>query len=69
MYYLKRASEGTLSRWFRLHLQSLALGSRGLCPDLCVIHKKDLCPSSGDINRLMMMMMYIIPELYKHLCA
>jgi hypothetical protein len=24
---------------------------------LCVIHKEDLCPSSGDINRLMMMMM------------
>jgi hypothetical protein len=24
---------------------------------LCVIHKEDLCPSSGDINRLMIMMM------------
>jgi hypothetical protein len=24
---------------------------------LCVIHKEGLCPSSGDINRLMMMMM------------
>jgi hypothetical protein len=23
---------------------------------LCVIHKKGLCPSSGDIHRLMMMM-------------
>jgi hypothetical protein len=23
---------------------------------LCVIHKEGLCPSSGDINRLMMMM-------------
>jgi hypothetical protein len=22
---------------------------------LCVIHKEGLCPSSGDINRLMMM--------------
>jgi hypothetical protein len=22
---------------------------------LCIIHKKGLCPSSGDINRLMMM--------------
>jgi hypothetical protein len=26
---------------------------------LCVIHKEGLCPSSGDINRLMMMMMMI----------
>jgi hypothetical protein len=24
---------------------------------LCVIHKEGLCPSSGDINRLMVMMM------------
>jgi hypothetical protein len=36
-----------------------ALGPRGgLWPVLlmCVIHKEGLCPSSGDINRLMMMM-------------
>jgi hypothetical protein len=35
-----------------------ALGLRGgYRPfSLCVIHKKGLCPSSGDINRLMMMM-------------
>jgi hypothetical protein len=26
---------------------------------LCVIHKDGLCPSSGDINRLTMMMMNI----------
>jgi hypothetical protein len=26
---------------------------------LCVIHKKGLCPSSGGINKLMMMMMMI----------
>jgi hypothetical protein len=26
---------------------------------LCVIHKEGLCPSSGDLNRLMMMMMII----------
>jgi hypothetical protein len=34
-----------------------ALGLRGgLWPVLlCVIHKEGLCPSSGDINRLMMM--------------
>jgi hypothetical protein len=25
---------------------------------MCVIHKEGLCPSSGDINRLMMMMIY-----------
>jgi hypothetical protein len=24
---------------------------------MCVIHKESLCPSSGDINRLMMMML------------
>jgi hypothetical protein len=34
---------------------------------LCVIHKEGLCPSSGDINRLMMMMIHtyhsrFIPE-------
>jgi hypothetical protein len=36
-----------------------ALGPRGgLGPfSLCVIHKEGLCTSSGDINRLMMMMM------------
>jgi hypothetical protein len=34
------------------------LGQRGgLWPfSLCVIHKEGLCPCSGDINRLMMMM-------------
>jgi hypothetical protein len=31
------------------------VGGYGLF-SLCVIHKEDLCPSSGDINRLMMMM-------------
>jgi hypothetical protein len=38
-----------------------ALGLRGgLWPvSLCVIHKKGLFPSNGDINRLMMMMMMI----------
>jgi hypothetical protein len=57
-----RASEGTLSRWFRLHLQSLAPTNQhrarvvGYSPfSLCVIHKEGLCSSSGDINRLMMM--------------
>jgi hypothetical protein len=65
MYYVKllRASEGTLSRWSRLHLQSLAFTNPhwagvvgyGLFP-LCVIHKEGLCPTSEDINRLMMMM-------------
>jgi hypothetical protein len=57
---LLRASEGTLSRWFRLHLQSLAptdphwVRVEAYGPfSLCVIHKE----GSGDINRLMMMMM------------
>jgi hypothetical protein len=58
---LLRASEGTLSRWSRLHLQSLAPTNPhwarvvGYDPfSLWVIHKKGLCPSSGDINRMMM---------------
>jgi hypothetical protein len=63
IYYLEllRASEGTFSRWSRLHSQSLAptnphwacVVGYGPC-SLCVIHKEGLCPSSGDINRLMM---------------
>jgi hypothetical protein len=65
IYYLKllRASEGTLSRWFRLHLESIAptnthwarVVGYGLF-SLCVIYTEGLCPSSGDINWLMMMM-------------
>jgi hypothetical protein len=61
---LLRASEGTLSHWSRLHLQSLAPANPhwarvvGYGPfSLWVIHKEDLCSSSRDINRLMMMMM------------
>jgi hypothetical protein len=61
---LLRASEGTLSRWSRLHLQSLTPTNPhwarvvGYGPfSLWVIHKEGLCPSSGDINRLMMMSM------------
>jgi hypothetical protein len=66
IYYLEllRASEGTLSRWSRLHLQSLAPTNPywarvvGYGPfSLWLIHNEGLCPSSGDINRLMMMMM------------
>jgi hypothetical protein len=64
IHYLEllRASEGTLSRWSRLHLQSLAPTNPhwarvvGYGPfSLWVIHKEGLCPSSGDINWLMMM--------------
>jgi hypothetical protein len=61
---LLRASEGTLSRWSRLHLQSLAPTNPhwarvvGYGPfSICVIHKEGLCPSNGDNNRLMMMTM------------
>jgi hypothetical protein len=61
--YKKSASESTLSRWSQLHLQSLAPTNPhwarvvGYGPlSLWVIHKEGLCPSSGDINRLMMMM-------------
>jgi hypothetical protein len=58
---LLRASDGTLSRWSRLHLQSLAPTNPhwasvvGYDPfSLCVIHKEGLSPSSGDSNRLIM---------------
>jgi hypothetical protein len=62
-YYLEllRASEGTLSRWFQLHFQSLPPTNTHWARvvdygsfSLCVIHKESLYPSSGDINRLMM---------------
>jgi hypothetical protein len=59
---LLRASEGTLSRWSRLHLQSLSPTNSHWARvvsygpfNLCVIHKEGLCPSSGDIIMLMMM--------------
>jgi hypothetical protein len=59
-------SRGTLIRWSRLHLQSLAptnpRWARVVVYDpfsLCVIHKEGLCPSSGDINRLMMMIVAV----------
>jgi hypothetical protein len=63
IYYLELfcASEGTLSRWSRLHLQSSAPTNRtgpawvhGEPLPLGVIHKESLC-RSGDINRLMIM--------------
>jgi hypothetical protein len=59
-FVTKYASEGTLSRWSRLHLQSLAPTNPhwarvvGYGPfSLCVIHMEGLCSSNGDINRLM----------------
>jgi hypothetical protein len=64
MYYLELllAFEGTLSCWFRLHLQSLAPNNLHWARvvgygsfSLCVFHKEGLCPSRGDINRLIMM--------------
>jgi hypothetical protein len=69
IYYLDllRASEGTLSRWSRLHLQSLVLTNPhwarvvGYGPfSLCVIHKEGLCPSSGDILGIMMMVEFAL---------
>jgi hypothetical protein len=64
---LLRASEGTLSRWSQLHLQSLAPTNPhwtrvvGYGPfSLWLIHKEGLCPSSGNINRLMMMIRYLV---------
>jgi hypothetical protein len=68
IYYLEllHASEGTLSCWSRLHLQSLAPTNPhwarvvGYGPfSLCITHKEGLCPSNGDINRLMMMMILL----------
>jgi hypothetical protein len=66
-YNLHPASESTLSRWSRLHLQSLAPTNPhwarvvGYGPfSLCVIHKEGLCLGSGDINRLMKMTIYNI---------
>jgi hypothetical protein len=60
---------GTLSRWSKLHLQSLTPINPhwarvvGYGPfSLCVIGKEGLCTSSGDINRLMMMMMKELSE-------
>jgi hypothetical protein len=59
IYYIELlgASAGTLSRCFRLHLQSLAPTNPhwarvvGYDPfSLCIIHKEGLCPRSGDIN-------------------
>jgi hypothetical protein len=62
-----RASKSMLSCWSRLYLQSLAPTNLhwargvGYSPfSLWVIHKESLCPSSRDINRLMMMMMMIL---------
>jgi hypothetical protein len=65
IYYLEllRVSKGTLSRLSLLYLQLLApINLHWACVvgygpfSLWVIHKKGLCPSCGDINRLMMMM-------------
>jgi hypothetical protein len=68
-----RVSEGTLSRWSRLYLQSLAPTNPhwarvvGYGPfSLCVIYKEGLSPSSEDINRQTMMIYHhtthTIPE-------
>jgi hypothetical protein len=68
IYYLEllRASEGTLSRWSRLHLQPFTPTNPhwarvvGYGPfSLCVARKEGLCPSSEDISRLMMVMMIL----------
>jgi hypothetical protein len=57
IYYLEllRALESTLSRWSRMHLQSLGPTNPhwacvvGYGPfSLSIIHKEGLCPSSGD---------------------
>jgi hypothetical protein len=69
IYYLElhRTLESTLSRWSRLHLQLLTptnphwAGMVGYGAFfLWVIHKEDICASSGDINRLMIIIIIII---------
>jgi hypothetical protein len=67
IYYLEllSASEGTLSRFSRLHLQSLApnnphwarVARAGYGP---LYYEEGLCSCCGDINRLMLMMMMIV---------
>jgi hypothetical protein len=78
MYYLEllRTSEGTLIRYSRLHLQSLAPTDPhwarvvGYGPfSLYVIHKESLCPSIGVINRLMMMWANIELQVYSLMCC
>jgi hypothetical protein len=63
IYYLEllHVSEGMLSCWSRLHLQSLTPTNSHWASvvvygpfSLCVISKEGLCLSSGDINGLMM---------------
>jgi hypothetical protein len=63
-------SEGALTRWSQLHLQSLPPTNPhwarvvGYDPfSLCVNHKESLCPSSGDINWLMMIIVNLIMSL------
>jgi hypothetical protein len=58
-----------LSRWSRLYLQLLAPTNShwvrvvGYGPyTLCVIHKEHMCPSSGGINKLIIMMMSSMVE-------
>jgi hypothetical protein len=74
IYYLEllRASEGTLSRWSRMYLQSLAPTNPHWARvvgygtfSLCVIHKEGLCSGSGDINRLMMVILVAFNGIHK----
>jgi hypothetical protein len=60
-FELLRALEGTLSRWSRLHLQSLAPTNPYLARvvgygpfSLEISHKESLCPISADIKELIM---------------
>jgi hypothetical protein len=69
------ATKNLLSRVFPCfgrHVQPLHLpvrtGRALSYGSLCVILKEGLCPSSGDINRLMMMMTLYLFLCYSHLC-
>jgi hypothetical protein len=73
IYYLEilRASESTLRRWSKLNWQSLAptnphwIRVLGYGPYfLKIILRKGLRPSSGSINRLMMMIINIMTYIY-----
>jgi hypothetical protein len=64
-----------VSRWSRLHLQSIAptnphwarVVGYGPFFFICVMHKEGLCPSSEYINRLIMVMLMMIFNILMYL--
>jgi hypothetical protein len=60
IYYLELlcASEGTLSHWSLINRHWARVVVYGPF-SLCVLHKEGLCPSSGDINRVIIIIIII----------